>query len=62
MTNMNAVQTNMIPREREPEEEDFETHFYQAAAQPVRRWRLGCLSCFSFRKPEPTLSQPGNPS
>ena len=62
MQNMNALQTNMIPREREPEEEDFETHFYQAAAQPVRRWGMGSLSGLVSRKPEPTLSQPGNPS
>ena len=62
MKNMNASHMDMIPREREPEEEDFETHFYQAAAQPVRRWGMGSLSGLVSRKPEPTLSQPGNPS
>jgi hypothetical protein len=62
MKNMNALQSNMIPREREPEEEDFETHFYQAVAMPVRRWGMGSLSGFPTRKPETTLSQPGNPS
>lgn len=61
MQNMNALQTNMIPREREPEEEDFETHFYQAA-QPVRRWGRGSPSGLASRKPEPSRSQPGNPS
>lgn len=61
MQNMNALHTNMIPREREPEEEDFETHFYQAA-RPVRRWGMGYLSGPAPRKPETTLSQPGTSS
>ncbi len=62
MTNMNASQTDMIPREREPEEEDFETHFYQAAAQPVRRWGVGFCSGPASRKSETNFFQKGKPT
>ena len=62
MTNMIANHTSMTPPEREPEEEDFETHFYQAAAQPVRRWGMGIRPSFSSHMSDAPFSQPGKPS
>lgn len=54
---MIANKSASIPREREPEEEDFETSFYQAAVQPARRVRGVSPSLFPLIDP-PALHIP----